>query len=91
MDVSMHDDGQQQIRALGGNLIVNEVMPGSRAERLGLLPGDAIKRIDGQPVATVEDVMAAVRRGGLLKVEVVRYGKSRSTFEETDDPTPVGL
>src|SRR5689334_20213501 len=53
-DESHYERGQEVIRALGGNLIVNDVFPGSRAEKMGLKRLDAIKRINDKDMSTLE-------------------------------------
>ena len=40
--------------------VIGRVIPGGAAERSGLLPGDRIAAIDGEPVARWEQVVAAV-------------------------------
>jgi serine protease Do len=43
--------------------VVTEVLPGSPAEEAGLAVGDAIRQIDGKPVASTDDAVAAIRSG----------------------------
>jgi S1-C subfamily serine protease len=85
--VDLAKDGPAQIPSFGGNLIVNEVSPGSRAERLGLRMGDAIKWINGKEMTTAEDVVDAVQRSEKLKIEVIRNNAPR-TFDEHETPEP---
>ncbi|MDB5320157.1 MAG: hypothetical protein JWN40_1788 [Phycisphaerales bacterium] len=75
MDENHYEGGQTAILEFGGNLVVNVVTAGSRAEKMGLKPGDAIKRINGQAMGTVPDVASAVRDAELLKIEVIREKK----------------
>lgn len=78
---------EDQIPDFGGNLIVNEVKPGSRAERLGLRVGDAIKWINGEEMKTGRDVIDAVQSSDKLKIEVIRDHKPH-TFDEHETPQP---
>ncbi|MBF0560737.1 MAG: trypsin-like peptidase domain-containing protein [Alphaproteobacteria bacterium] len=47
----------------GGSMgaVVNEVLPGSRAAKAGVLPGDIIVQINNQPVGTAELLDKAIR------------------------------
>jgi regulator of sigma E protease len=72
---------------------IGQVMPGSPAERSGLLRGDEIRAVDGRPLASSVDfvrhvtsraglpvVVEVVRDGSLLDIEVVpedQQGKGR--------------
>jgi Do/DeqQ family serine protease len=61
-----------------GVLIVR-VMPDSPAARAGVKIGDVVKKINGQPVKTADEVQQAVDRatiGGTLQVELNRNGQS---------------
>ena len=82
MDENHYEGGQEAIRAFGGNLVVNVVAAGSRAEKMGLKVGDAIKRINGKDMSTAADVVSAVRDADLLKIEVIREQKSLSVEEK---------
>ena len=84
VDESRKDGGQELIKYFGGNLVINKVIEGSRAEKMGLKLGDAIKgRINGKGMKTVPDVVSAVREAELLKIEVIREKKSL-TLEEKE-------
>src|SRR4051794_10072443 len=72
MDENLYEGGQGAIRSFGGNLVVNDVLPGSRAEKMGLKVGDAIKRINDKEMSTTDDVLSAVRDADLLKIDVIR-------------------
>ncbi len=52
------------------------VMAGSAAEKVGILPGDLIKAVDGRPIETFNDLVAAVQfRGGeTLNLQIDRSG-----------------
>ena len=60
------------IDQLGGNLVVNAVRAKSRAEELGLKQRDVIKRVNGQDVTTVKEIIDAVQKGKLLEIEILR-------------------
>ncbi|MBM3394504.1 MAG: PDZ domain-containing protein [Betaproteobacteria bacterium] len=58
---------------------VIRVMPGSIAEQTGVLAGDVIRRVAGRQVATVQDVIAVIRRqapGTWLPLVVMRNGSA---------------
>jgi Do/DeqQ family serine protease len=68
-DINVQDDE--------GVLIIG-IMRNSPASRAGFKVGDVIKRINGQPVKTADEVQQAVERasiGGNLQVEVRRNGQ----------------
>lgn len=75
--INQDEDLDFKIDAVEGVIIVR-VMPGTPAESAGLLKGDIIKEIDGEPILDVTDVQSQVENGGLedeLQVEVIRAGK----------------
>ncbi|MBM3393760.1 MAG: PDZ domain-containing protein [Betaproteobacteria bacterium] len=58
---------------------VIRVMPGGIAEQTGVLAGDVIRRVAGRQVATVQDVIGAIRRqapGTWLPLMVMRDGSA---------------
>lgn len=61
-------------------ITVRSVEPGSRAEEMGLRPGDRIHAISGTPVHTAEDLhsaaAAAARRGEAMHFTVERDGQT---------------
>jgi predicted esterase len=63
---------------LKGILLIDEVVPGSRADSLGLLAGDRIKSYDGKPIRDAEAFLAA-REAAMAKktvtLEVERASK----------------
>ena len=75
MDANHYADAANRIRGFGGNLIVNFVKRGSRAEKMGLRQADVIKRINGKDMSTVDDVLDAVKTGQALKIEILRKRK----------------
>ena len=69
----------------GQGVIVRMVIPASRGEKIGLLEGDVIRRINGKAV----DDAAALRRvltdeEGAIAIDVVREGKEQTLREKAD-------
>lgn len=66
-----------------GPVIVNEVMPNSRAQRLGLLPGDIIQKVNGNDVHGIKELRRLVtnRPTGLV-MEVVRNEQEMTLKEQ---------
>ncbi len=56
---------------------VETVQAGSAAEAAGILPGDIVRRIDGQEIVNFRDIQRIVmpRSGEMLRVEVDRAGQ----------------
>jgi len=57
---------------------VRAVVPGGTAAVLGLLVGDAIKTINGKPIASFADLLAIVsglKAGDAVSIEVMRQGQ----------------
>ncbi|HSC46835.1 MAG TPA: DegQ family serine endoprotease [Gammaproteobacteria bacterium] len=60
-------------------VVVNQVLPGSAADKAGLKPGDVIVSVDGQPVGSnseLQSVIGVMRVGTTVSLGVVRNGKS---------------
>jgi len=57
--------------------VVTSVIEGAAADQAGLLPGDRILRMNGQAIATFEDVarIAQIHPGEVLETEVERDGR----------------
>jgi regulator of sigma E protease len=57
---------------------VNALRPGGAAAAAGILPGDIIRKVNGEPTASFEDVqkIVAPRAGQPLRIEVERDGRS---------------
>src|SRR5215472_2754721 len=56
---------------------VNTVQPGSAAASAGLVPGDVITGVDGNPISGASElhqIMASHQPGDRLTLQVVRYG-----------------
>ena len=71
--------------------VLGQVVPGSPAERAGLVPGDRVVRADGEPVQTWEDLVARIRaRPGVpLRLVVQREGTTRAV-EVVPEPVNAG-
>jgi regulator of sigma E protease len=76
--------------------IIGEVSPGKPAARAGLLPGDRILAINGEPMKDFDDMRLAIgtRSGTSLRVDYLRDGQHRSTTltpePEESEYGPVG-
>jgi regulator of sigma E protease len=59
-----------------GTTTVDEVVPGSAAQAVGLLPGDVVTSVNGKPVAKPADVTSVVRgsAGAAIELKVMRGG-----------------
>jgi serine protease DegQ len=73
-------------------LIVLSVEPGSPAAAAGLQPGDVIAEFDGEQMASVEDLIAVLRRhqpGDTVAVSIVRDGDQQTLSVQLDaQPQP---
>lgn len=61
-----------------GGFLIREMKPGSVYDHLGLRVGDIIRRVNGQELVSMEDVMKAYQQLGgqsRLKLQVVRQGQ----------------
>jgi regulator of sigma E protease len=76
--------------------VIGEVTPGKPAARAGLLPGDRIVAINGEPMKDFDDMRLAIgMHGGTpLRIDYVRNGQTRSTTltpeREDSEFGPVG-
>ena len=67
--------------ALNDGAVIQTVAPDSAADKAGLQPGDAIVRIDDQPIKQRADVVAIVSKkaaGDKIRVTFVRDGKEQA-------------
>ncbi len=70
-----------QLRVADGGVLVTSLVAGGAAQRAGIQPGDRIESIDGQKVATIEEIQARLRahtQAGGVKVAINRGGKTIS-------------
>ncbi|MBI3272080.1 MAG: trypsin-like peptidase domain-containing protein [Planctomycetes bacterium] len=101
----LYDDLARAFNVEGG-VLVDHVVPGSEAERLGFAAGDVIVSVDGKPVAARTRAELLRFHWGLVTREVgakVRFGVRRPSSTGTaepreleaelreDDPRPSGL
>jgi len=58
-------------------VLVTDVKPSSKAEKLGFQPGDVIIQVEGMEIETVEDLNTAINkyRKGAKRVFINRYGQ----------------
>jgi regulator of sigma E protease len=76
--------------------VIGEVTPGKPAARAGLLPGDRIVAINGEPMNDFDDMRLAIgmHGGTRLRIDYVRKGERRSTTltpeREDSEFGPVG-
>ena len=66
-----------------GEILVEEVLPGSPADEAGVEVGDVIERVDGDPVdggEELRDALAAIEPGDDYRL-TVRRGENRETLE----------
>jgi len=83
-----------QFSILRDTLTVVTVVPGGPSEKVGLLPGDRIIRVNGENIAGVKLNNATVRKklkgekGTLVKVDVLR-GKENMEFNIIRDKIPI--
>jgi serine protease Do len=78
------------LRSFGAEhgVVVNNVEPGSPAERSGLKMGDVILAINGQPINSGNDLVQIVsgsQIGSKVRVELLRDGKRLTTNVEVAD------
>jgi len=74
--------GYQAAPGVTSGVIVNEVQKGSPAEKAGMQTRDIIVKIEGVPVATPDDVVAAVthhKPGDSVSFTVFRFNENKET------------
>jgi serine protease Do len=79
----------------GRGVLVEEVEPGSPAEKSGLKAGDCIVSVDASPVDSIESLRRALRRNhgakGAITIGIVRHGHPQSVsvnLESRWNPNP---
>lgn len=78
------------LRAFGADhgVVVNNVEPGTPAQRAGLKMGDVILSINGQSINSGDELVQVVSQskiGSKLKVDYLRNGKQHTTWVEVAD------
>lgn len=63
---------------------MNKVEANSRAETLGLRPGDVITDINGKEMTSIKDVQSAVKEGGSLTIRILRKREAMTLYEGAD-------
>jgi len=86
---------------LSATLVVDSVVAGRPAQLAGMLPGDSISAVNGEPIGSWTDVVGRIRKsaGVALQLDVVRAGapvhlamtpEEVETESDTGTPTKVG-
>jgi len=85
LGVHITDVSKEMMQALGlkdrEGAMVPQVVAGSAADKAGILPGDVIVSIDGEPVHKAHDLPLRVARhapGDRVKIGVIRNGKHKT-------------
>lgn len=82
------DPGVAAALDVAAGAVVDRVDPGGPASQAGIVPGDVITAVDGEPLAAMDDLVAAVRAAGVgatLALDVVRDGTARTVPVELAD------
>lgn len=69
--------------ALVGGVSIGSVTPGSRGEKIGLLPDDVVRAANGKPISNVADLRTATMANKRLTLTVIRGGQ-QLTLQEPD-------
>jgi len=75
-------DDMREIAGTGEGVLIDSLTDSSPAAKAGLLPGDVITRIDGQPVTTPAELVECLRAhkpGDEIEVTYYRMGKRQKT------------
>jgi regulator of sigma E protease len=83
---------------ISGQVVIEEIRPGSPAEEAGLLPEDTVLAIDGQKVGTTEELIFAVEQkgGSTVQLDIARKGQALQTqlvprVEPPEGEGPLGI
>jgi S1-C subfamily serine protease len=74
--------------APGGGVLVEKVQPQSPAATANVAGGDVVRKLDGRPVRSMDDVTAVLRDrvpGDVVALEVVSSGRSRTLQARLED------
>lgn len=91
------DDGLRQGLNLAGGILVHEVTPGTPAATAGIMPGDVITGLDGQPVTAIDAFrqrVATLAPGSTVTLDVLRDGSQQQlqatlgTYAASDEEVP---
>jgi serine protease Do len=69
---------QLQLNSDWKGVVILQVRRGSTANRFGLAPGDIIAAVNGQPVATVDELQAALAGAERWEISFRRNGDTRT-------------
>ncbi len=78
--LNQNPDSGFSVKADSG-VLIGGVLPGSPAARAGLRAGDVVKSVNGEAIASGQEVQTAVEANGLgrdLRLEIDRNGKQQS-------------
>lgn len=79
---------------ISGQTVIEEVLSGSPAEGVGILPGDTVLSVDGRPVETTDELVFLIKQkaGAPVKLRVDRVGeiKDFSVVPRPEPPTGEG-
>lgn len=95
MGVGIQPVTQEMAQSLGidaqkGGAIVNQVQPGSPAEKAGMQRGDVVVKVENEKISDADDLVRAVQTrkvGEELKVVVIRDNKEK-TLKVTTEAMP---
>ena len=65
----------------GAGVLVGAVTPGSPAEVAGLMPGDLVVEVDGEPVSAVHELLRSIVGGGVGNELELRVSRQGTFFE----------
>jgi S1-C subfamily serine protease len=74
-----------------GGVLVERLWPGSPAEAAGVREGDVLRKLDGRPVRSIEDVSALLERrapGDVVAVELVAGARASTVRARLADRPP---